>query len=86
MAAASFMPSVIEVARTSKAPRKMPGNASTLLIWFGKSERPVATTRACRCATSGCTSGSGFARPKMMASSAIVATTSSGTVPPETPT
>ena len=24
----------------------MPGKASTLLIWFGKSERPVATTRA----------------------------------------
>ena len=67
-AAASFMPSVIAVACTSKAPRKMPGNASTLLIWLGKSERPVATTRACRCATSGCTSGFGLARPKMIAS------------------
>ena len=85
MAAASFMPSVIAVARTSKAPRKMPGKASTLLIWFGKSDRPVATTRACRCATSGCTSGVGLASPKMIASSAIAATTSSGTVPPETP-
>ena len=52
-AAASFMPSVIAVACTSKAPRKIPGNASTLLIWLGKSERPVATTRACRCATLG---------------------------------
>ena len=79
------MPSVIAVARTSKAPRKMPGNASTLLIWLGKSERPVATTRACRWATSGCTSGFGLASPKMIASGAIVATTSSGTVPPETP-
>ena len=79
------MPSVIDVACTSNAPRKMPGNASTLLIWLGKSERPVATTRACRCATSGCTSGVGFASPKMIASGAIRATYSSGTVPPETP-
>ena len=63
----------------------MPGNASTLLIWFGKSERPVATTRAYLWATSGCTSGVGFARPKMIASGAIRATSSSGTVPPDTP-
>ena len=35
VAAASFMSSVICRARASKAPRKMPGNASTLLIWFG---------------------------------------------------
>ena len=63
----------------------MPGNASTLLIWFGKSERPVATTRACRWATSGCTSGFGLAIAKMIASGAIRATSSSGTVPPETP-
>src|ERR1035437_10458778 len=33
-AAACFMLSVICVARTSRAPRKMPGNASTLLIWL----------------------------------------------------
>ena len=32
LAAASFMPSVIRVAPASSAPRKMPGNASTLLI------------------------------------------------------
>ena len=32
----------------SSAPRKMPGKASTLLIWFGKSLRPVPTTAACR--------------------------------------
>jgi len=30
----------------SSAPRKMPGNARTLLTWLGKSERPVATTKA----------------------------------------
>ena len=66
-------------------PRKMPGNASTLLIWLGKSERPVATTRAYLCATSGWTSGVGLARPKMIDSGAIRATSSSGTVPPETP-
>ena len=35
MAAANFMPSVISVAFASSAPRKMPGKASTLLIWFG---------------------------------------------------
>ena len=34
-AAASFMFSVMSVASASSAPRKMPGNASTLLIWFG---------------------------------------------------
>ena len=34
-AAACFMPSVICRARTSSAPRKIPGNASTLLIWLG---------------------------------------------------
>ena len=33
--AASFIPSVMSRARTSSAPRKTPGNASTLLIWFG---------------------------------------------------
>ena len=76
---------MIAVACTSNAPRKMPGNASTLLIWLGKSERPVATTRAYLWATSGCTSGFGFASPKMIDSGAIDATCSSGTVPPETP-
>ena len=34
-AAASFISSLMSLARTSSAPRKMPGNASTLLIWFG---------------------------------------------------
>ena len=34
-AAAIFMPSVMEWAWASSAPRKIPGKASTLLIWFG---------------------------------------------------
>ena len=34
-AAAVFISSVIWVARTSSAPRKMPGKQSTLLIWLG---------------------------------------------------
>ena len=34
-AAASFISSVIAVARASSAPRKRPGKHSTLLIWFG---------------------------------------------------
>jgi hypothetical protein len=34
-AAATFIPSVMAVARASSAPRKMPGKARTLLIWFG---------------------------------------------------
>ena len=34
-AAAIFIPSVMSVAEASKAPRKIPGKASTLLIWFG---------------------------------------------------
>ena len=45
-AAATFMFSVIFRAPASSAPRKTPGKASTLLIWFGKSERPVAMTAA----------------------------------------
>ena len=34
-AAASFIASVICGAPASSAPRKIPGNARTLLIWFG---------------------------------------------------
>ena len=34
-AAASFISSLISEARTSNTPRKIPGNASTLLIWLG---------------------------------------------------
>src|SRR5204862_291707 len=39
---ASFIASLIVVAPTSSAPRKMNGQHSTLLTWFGKSEQPVA--------------------------------------------
>ena len=35
MAAAIFISSLISLARTSNVPRKMPGKARTLLIWFG---------------------------------------------------
>ena len=35
LAAASFISSLTSVARTSSAPRKMPGKPRTLLIWFG---------------------------------------------------
>ena len=38
------------VARTSSAPRKMNGKPSTLLTWFGKSLRPVATIASGRAA------------------------------------
>ena len=34
-AAASFIGSLMSRARASSAPRKMPGNANTLLIWLG---------------------------------------------------
>src|SRR5690606_15038919 len=52
-AAASFIASVICFAPESSAPRKIPGKARTLLIWFGKSERPVPTIDAYFWATSG---------------------------------
>jgi hypothetical protein len=35
LAAASFISSVMAVARTSSAPRKMYGKPRTLLTWFG---------------------------------------------------
>ena len=35
LAAATFISSFISEARQSSAPRKIPGNASTLLIWLG---------------------------------------------------
>ena len=48
--AASFISSLIAVARTSRAPRKMNGKPSTLLTWLGKSERPVAMIASGRAA------------------------------------
>ena len=41
-----FVSSLILRARTAMAPRKMPGNTMTLLIWLGASDRPVPTTLA----------------------------------------
>ena len=52
-------------------PRNTPGKTSTLLIWFAKSERPVATTAACRAAMSGSISGTGLAIAKTTLSGAI---------------
>src|SRR5579875_3816449 len=65
-AAATIIFWVILLAPASRAPRKTPGNASTLLIWFGKSLRPVATTAAYLAATSGWISGFGFAIAKII--------------------
>ena len=47
------------------------------MIWFAKSDRPVATTAACRAAMSGSISGTGLAIAKTMLSGAIEATASS---------
>ena len=66
----------------------MPGNASTLLIWLGKSERPVAATAApAASASSGMISGTGLAQAKTIGSAAIVRTMSWVSTPgAETPT
>ena len=63
-------------ALTSSMPRNTPGNASTLLIWLGWSERPVATTAAYLRASRGSTSGSGLASAKTIDFSAILAMSS----------
>ncbi|MPM87205.1 hypothetical protein SDC9_134299 [bioreactor metagenome] len=64
----------MSLARASSAPRKIPGNASTLLIWFGKSLRPVPTMYAPPAfASSGKISGVGFAIAKMTGFSFMVA-------------
>src|SRR5690606_27123309 len=84
-AAASFISSVIARAPASSAPRNTPGKASTLLIWFGKSLRPVATTAAYCAATSGWTSGSGLDSANTIGSSAIVFSSISSIVAPDRP-
>ena len=72
----------MSLARTSNAPRKMPGNASTLLIWLGKSLRPVATTFAPPAlASSGKISGVGLAQANRIASRFMVCTISVVTAP-----
>ena len=53
------------------APRKMPGNTFTLLIWLGASLRPVPITRTpAAFASSYITSGTGLAIANTIASSA----------------
>ena len=87
LAAAIFISSLISDARQSSAPRKMPGNAKTLLIWLGKSLLPVPTTAApALIAKSGMISGTGFAIGSTIGFFAIEATISSVTIPgAETP-
>ncbi len=64
--------SVMVLAKTSKTPRKMPGKPKELLIWLGKSERPVPTMRApASLASQGQISGTGLAQAKTMASLAM---------------
>ena len=65
----------------------MPGKARTLLIWLGKSDRPVPTTAAPAArASSGRISGVGLAIGKRMAPGAMVRTISAVTIPgAETP-
>ena len=60
---ASFMASLMVVAPTSNAPRKMNGKHKTLLTWFGKSERPVPiiTSGRAALASGGQISGCGLA-------------------------
>ena len=80
--AAIFISSLISLALTSKAPLNTPGNASTLLIWFGKSLLPVEITLAPPAlASSGKISGVGFAHAKMIASLFMVLTISVVTAP-----
>ena len=57
-------------------PRNTPGKASTLLIWLGWSDRPVATIAACSRASRGSISGSGLASANTIASGAIAAMSS----------
>ena len=81
-AAAKHISSVIVRARTSRVPRKMPGKPRELFTWFGKSERPVATTTApASMASHGQISGIGLAQANRMASFAMPCTHSGRMVP-----
>src|SRR5438876_8068697 len=74
---AMHISSVMVRARTSRVPRKILGRPRLLFTWFGKSDRPVAMTRApASAASQGQISGTGFAITKRMASSAMEATQS----------
>jgi len=73
LAAATHMSSVTVVALTSRTPRNMAGNPRLLLIWLGKSLRPVPTMRApASFASQGQISGMGFAQAKTMLFVAIL--------------
>ena len=66
----------------SSSPRKMPGKPSALLIWLGKSERPVAMIAApASAASSGMISGVGLAIAKTSELSFIEATSAIVTSP-----
>ena len=72
-AAAMAISSEMVRARTSNAPRKMPGNTSELFTWLGKSLRPVATILApASFASHGQISGTGLAQANTIASFAMV--------------
>ena len=79
------MPSVIAVARDVEGAAEDAREGQHVVDLVGEVGAAGGDHPRVPGATSGCTSGVGLARPKMIASSAIVATTSSGTVPPETP-
>ena len=81
-AAACFIPSVICTAPQDSAPLNRPGKTSTLLIWLGKSDRPVPTTAAPWArAMSGIISGTGLAMARRMGSLAMDSTISPVTRP-----
>ncbi len=81
-AAAMAISSVMVLANTSKVPRKMPGKPRELLIWLGKSDRPVPMILApASLASQGQISGMGLAQAKTIASSAMPATHSGLIVP-----
>ncbi len=72
----------MRVARTSRAPRKIPGNPRELFTWFGKSPRPVATIRApASVASQGQISGTGFAQAKTTGSRSMDWTHAGSIVP-----
>ena len=80
-AAASFIAVVQRGAPVSSRPRNTPGKARTLLIWFGKSLRPVATTATFAGTSPGMTSGVGLAMANTMASSAMSVSIHGSTMP-----
>ena len=84
-AAASFISSVIRRAPESRAPRKIPGKASTLLIWFGKSRAAGRHDLGEAGGHLRVHLGVGVGEGEDDRSGAIRTRSRSGTVPPETP-